>query len=594
MVDLIANFVERETEIGGLIRERAEGYYNSKCFKTLTRRIDDLQACNDLKPAALKRNDWNSHVVFPIVKERALLRRAITASNYRAIDTFSLIPQGNTPAENAALAETVLNVNMGSTLFRMKCLKPLIDTASKFGSGVTYTYWRSSESSRLETVYDPETQTYNRVRNADLHKNAVTSQVGLRDYFQNPDVADPDSSDFQGHYRRMHISELTPLLENEAYIRVNLQKVIEDLKHGVCKTQQRPWVDGDMNRWGTDVLRYEGVLPIRGNEDSEARYFVEMIGETIIRMSVDDYDDDIRSYTVSSFDKRAEYWWGNSDSEYVVAHENFLNTMLSMTADNAIRSMRQYVFYAKGTIKPSDIANSARTDGFIPVDAGNLSMNQLVNPFQPGAMQLGPTQFISQMVNDSIQKMSTKVDLSRQTSQGGGVLNNTTATGANILAGQADTLEADILENFDFGITEIGRKSLIMLQQFLSEIFYVRPGPKDVERMLEKFQILGRYQVSIHTTAMKNKQSELLRMQNLATWLLNVTANPAMAQAGINILPLVNDILKKADIPSGDEILPKESEVMTPGMVPSAQAPVSATGGGMVPMGAPQPQTMGA
>lgn len=593
MIDLITKFVDKEKEIGPYITDKVNEYYKSDCFTRLDKRITDLGLSNDLRPASLRLNNWNSHVVFPIVKERSLLRRAITSANYRSSDTFTLVGTGSTPQDNAVNAELVLNLNMAHTFFKMLCLKPCIDTASKFGTAIIYTYWKADEDEKLKTVYDPTTGMYERQRIRSNRKNSWNVQIDLRDYFQNPSIANPDESDFQGHYKRLTLADLITMLDDDTYIRENLAKVIDDLKRGLSRKNKRLWQDKEIGQYEDDLIHFEGLIQIKGNEDGTQRYTCEMIGDTIIKLMVDNYDDDIRSYTVLNFDKRSEWYWGNSDSEYVVAHENFLNTFLSMSADNAMRSMQQYIFFAKDTINPADIANIHRNNGFIPVDVKNYNLSNLINPFQPGNINLANANFVTQMVNDSIQKMSTKVDLSRKSDQGG-VQNNATATAANILAGQSDILEADILENFDFGVSDCGRKNLVMLQQFLSELFYVRPRPQDAERQLQKFQILGDFEYQINSTASKNKQGEMLRMQNLATWLLNIMANPIMQQAGYNVAPIVKDILQKADIPSVEDVLPNENAMMAaPGMVLSNPMIPAAMGGGMTPrQQIPQQQPM--
>jgi hypothetical protein len=83
----------------------------------------------------------------------------------------------------------------------------------------------------------------------------------------------------------------------------------------------------------------------------------------------------------------------------------------------------------------------------------------------------------------------------------------------------------------------------------------------------------------------KNKQNELMRLQNLVTWMLNIMNSPTLAQAGMNVLPLVKNVLDKADIPAVDEILPQENrQLAAPGMVPSNQAPnMMQPGGQQVP-----------
>ena len=590
MVDLIQPdvFAAREKDISDYITSVIETYNKSKCCTILKQRIESLTRSNDLKPAANSRNKFISSVVYPIVKERSLLRRAIVSANYRATDIFNLQGIGATPPENAANAEIVLNLNLANTLFKMKCLKPCINTASKFGTSITYTFWKSEDNFSYQTIYDEETGSYSREPVAQNQKNAMNVEVGLEDYFQNPDIPDPDLSDYQGHFQRIHMVDMLALLEDETYVKENVSAAIDDFKRGVLKGSGREMKECDNSRWFTEMLYFEGTLPIKGNETCTRKYRARMIGKYVVRLSVDDYDYNISSYTVQNFDKRSEYFWGNPDSEYVVSHEDFLNTFLSMTADNALRSMMQYVFYKKDSINTSDIANVHKNNGFVPVDAQTSSVNGLLYPFQPGGINLAPAQFVTQMVNDSIQKMGTKVDLSRKNDMGGGVQNNSTATAANIIAGQSDVLESDILENYDYGVSEIGRKNLIMLQQFLSELFYIRPKSQEQERMLNKYAILGQFRYLVNTTASKNKQNELLRMQNLATWLLNITANPVLQQAGFQIAPVVRDILQKAELPSVDEIIPKENQVAAaPGMAPSNT--MVPGGGGIVPpqMGVP-------
>jgi len=587
MRDLIKDFVNCEKSIGDYVRTRAEAYYTSDCYTILDKRMKELQSSNDLKPSALRRNEWMSHMVFPIVKERVLLRRAIVSANYRAPEIFAMSPVGSTPFENASNAELVLNLNMSHTFFRQRCLKPSIDTAAKFGSAVVFTYWKQSSKYHLKTVYNPALGTYARKETKDHHENSFNEQIGLRDYFQNPEIASPDESDFQGHYKRMHISDLYGLLEDESYIKENLLKVIADAKRGVSTQNHNR--DTDNKQWGLDMLHYEGTINIKGNEEDATLYWVEMVGSTIIKLGVDNYDEDMRSYTVLNFDKRHNFWWGNSDSEYVVAHENYLNTTLGMTLDNAMRSMMQYVFFQKDAIQTSDVNNRFRNNGFIPVDSKNIPLSQLIQAFQPGQLNLSSLEYSVNAVNESLQRMSTKVDLSRQANAGG--LNNKTATAANIIAGQSDVLEADILENFDFGVCDIGRKNVILLQQFLSMLFYIRPNPRELEKQLEKFMILGDFQYIVNSTMQKNKQNEMVRLQNLLTWWLNVSENPALAQAGANILPIVKDIFNKSEIPT-EEIFPHyNTQQAAFGSQPPMGMPRSVGGPQAAPQGQPMPQT---
>jgi hypothetical protein len=279
-------------------------------------------------------------------------------------------------------------------------------------------------------------------------------------------------------------------------------------------------------------------------------------------------------------------WHGVSDSEYIVTHENYLNTLLGMTLDSAMRSMQQYIFFDKKRINTGDINNMFRNNGFVPVDANDVPINQLISAFQPGAINMSVMQYGAQAVQQSIQQIGTKVDLQRKQNDGG--LANNTATAANMIAGQADLLESDLQNNFNYGIVNCGEKQLIMLQQMLPDLFYVRPKPKEQEQEYEKYFILGDFEIDIHSTLEKNKQGELLRLQNLVTWWLNIAQNPILQSAAVNILPVIKDIWNKADVPS-DEIMPSESLQINNQMVPSNQQ-MAMQGGGMVPQ---QPQFTG-
>ncbi|MBN1294373.1 MAG: hypothetical protein JXB48_21230 [Candidatus Latescibacteria bacterium] len=586
VIDLVREFETHESSIGKYWKARISGYFGSNCYKALDKKIKTMEDCSDLIPAVSRYNEWQSGVSFPIVKERMLLRRAIISANYRAPEIFSLSPIGGTPYENSARAQMVINLNMTHTRFRELTLKPGINTASKFGFFVVYSYWKSHEGDELRTIYNPDTGLYDRKRVPVGYENAYNCQIKPRDYFQNPEVANPEDSDFQGHIRRVHISELVVLLNDPVYIRENVQKVLEQARNGQIKgiASERGgdnYSEYDERRYCVDIYRIEGKINIKGNEEDGENYVTEMVGDTIIRLSREDYDRGIRSYTVVCIDKSSKYWFGVTDAEYVVTHENYLNTLMGMNLDNAMRSIQNYIFYDKKSISQNDLQNIYRNGGLVAVDANNIPITQLVSSFQPGRIDLTPTHLALNQVQQSIQQIGTKVDLSRKSEDGG--LSNKTATAANIIAGQGDMLESDLLENFDFGVCRIGYIDIVMLQQFLPDLFYVRAKPREVEQRLNKYEILGDFDVDIQSTLQKNRSGELLRLQNVLTWWLNVSSNPQLQQSNINILPLLKEIWNKADVPS-DEIMPDEQvQLGAPGMIPSNKIPAM-QGGGMVPV----------
>jgi hypothetical protein len=150
MIDLIEQYEQHEKTVVKYITSRVNGYYDSDCYKLLDEKMKTMQGCADLQPMANKYNEWISNVNFPIVKERQLLRRAITNANYRAPEIFGCSPLGGTPFENAARAELVLNLNSNRIKFHQKVLWPATDNGSKFGTSVLYTYWKRSGNDEIQ------------------------------------------------------------------------------------------------------------------------------------------------------------------------------------------------------------------------------------------------------------------------------------------------------------------------------------------------------------------------------------------------------------------------------------------------------------
>jgi len=103
-LDLIADFPEHEKRVSDYVKSFISEYRQSDCYKILDRRMGDLRMSADLKPASLRRNEYISHVVFPIVLEQSLVNSAVTASNYRSNELFNLTGTGSTPPDVIAWA----------------------------------------------------------------------------------------------------------------------------------------------------------------------------------------------------------------------------------------------------------------------------------------------------------------------------------------------------------------------------------------------------------------------------------------------------------------------------------------------------------
>ena len=116
-------------------------------------------------------------------------------------------------------------------------------------------------------------------------------------------------------------------------------------------------------------------------------------------------------------------------------------------------------------------------------------MQNMLYEYQGKDTSTTDTDWLLREIKEQVQKSSPKPDFLRSGNKGG--LANNTATAANIIDEMTDLIESDGMEVFSFGVTDMGRKNTIMLQQFLSETFAILPNPKLPPLQLWKKDILG-------------------------------------------------------------------------------------------------------
>jgi hypothetical protein len=183
-----------------------------------------------------------------------------------------------------------------------------------------------------------------------------------------------------------------------------------------------------------------------------------------------------------------------------------------------------------------------------------------------------------------MQRNSTKTDFSRQATQGGP--QNKTAFAASLIQGQADMLDADLLEQFSYALEALGETDIVLLQQFLSDYFRVRSNAKTAPREMTKPEILGMYDVTVKTSLQKNTVSEATRIQNAISQLINIAQVRPELQ-NMKIVDAVRDWIKSLDIGDPDIILPQEVDQ------PNLGQPAPQVGGQEMPrLGAPVPSNL--
>jgi len=608
-LELDKDFKKYEKPLTALLTEQVDGYFKSPLAKRLEQRYYRLKDSVDMnfggstsrnrssRRSSRSGNATKSKMSFALVKQRTILRRAILSQNFRGEPLASAEPLGATTMEAANNIQDVANMNLKSTKFRAKCFLNIKDDVSIFGAAVSYTSWRESSKVAKKTVQTsigPQREPVETVK-----KNAVNRAVHILDYFQEAKVADPDDPVFQGHLERINLSKLIAAVKAnpEAYIKENVDEVIARAKKESVTDKNYHEKEDQSNISSSKFEIQRRVIystcTIKGNEDNDNYYYIEMIAGKIVRFQENPHDNDMRPYAIFTFYPRREAWWGNSDAEFVLPHERYTNLIMGMKADKALQSLQSYLFYEKGSIDTADWNNRHKNGGFVGVKPNaNQNLSQMLYQHQPQDQSINTTDSIMREVKENEQKLTPRPDLSRAAASGG--LQNTTATAANILDEQGDVVESEILENFTFGLKRLLEINIIMLQQRLGDEFAIRPKPTEEQRILTKEMILGDVDYHIETSLNKNKASELLRLQNLITMFMNFKGSGDPALSAFDMTSIFKKLYKQADVGDAEEAFPTQPQLAQPGAVPSApQAPqdgVLGQAGAVQEITQPQPQ----
>lgn len=577
MIDIIGEISKGNKSVEKRVFDYANGlkeaYFKSDCRIRLGRRVERLKDSWNLKIGS---GNWISKVVLPIVKEQMRLTKALTLQYFRQDPVISLEPILDTPHESSVNMQMVLNMNLKATRWRERVWRPLVHSASIVGTAVEFGYYHESEHILKRTVADPF-GINQRVGVSRLIQQVRHDNIDILNYFQNPTCIDSEDSDYQGHIDLVTLSELYNAYNNDQdkYIGDNLAKVIKLLTSGTYNKDKDKSVDNMTdeaeNRTAADRVRFFGKLNIKGNEDDQTIYYMEWVGETIIRLQANIYDEDVSPYAIFNFEKRYDYWWGNPSAEDLLPHENYLNLLLSIRADKELQSNQRLRLFQKGQLSIADINNRAINDGFVGVELmSGQRLDQVVweMQHQPDTSHQG-SDWITREMKESMSRMSNKVDLSRPAQQGGP--QNKTLGAANMMQNQADMQTGDFLESFSYGLSQQGRFDCTVLQQMLDGNIIVRPDIKQASKVLRKPEIIGDFDYVVKTSLQSNNMAEGQRLMNAITQLINFKGTGLPELQAMKIVNLVRTYIRTLDLGEDvDDILSLENNMQQPGAVPSA------------------------
>ena len=565
---------ETQRLVSEYILGKHRAYKNSDCRAKLKSRMEVLNSQIDLASASNSHNrlsnTFQTKLVYTLSRETFNLRRASLKQNFRTPPLFTVSPDGGTPIEISNNMQEVLNANTKKTKFREREFQKIINSVSRWGVACSITRWDQRILEEKRTVADPLVG-YARKTQQKLKANAVTTSINPLDYFQNPLIPSFFSSNYHGHVEQVFLSQLIKevKLDSGLYIKENISKVIKEVKEHALESEYYSEM-AERGEWDTlsvEKLNYRGVLCIKGNEDSDIIYNVEMVDDKIIRIQENPYDRNLNQYNIYTIDPRFNYWWGNTDVEPQIPINNYLSTVFNMNAESGLRSLKQLIFTGKGRIDPASIQR-ARNGGIVPVELkSNEKLNDLLFPWQARNIATGDMAYVTKELKEASDRVKPGVDFSRSSSSGGP--QNKTLGGAMMMEQKGNMVEADYLEQFGFCLSELGEINMTLLMQFLPDIFRIRPESKMAPQDLEKWQILGDFYVSIENSMNKNQLAKASRLHNALTGMMNFKGTMSPEFQNLNIVPTIREWIRSLDLPSDvDETYPDTNGMTQQGMLP--------------------------
>ena len=599
-MDLEKQFLNKEKKITERVIENIRRYDDHECKKRLEARYIRLRDSNEMMfggPNAQKAT-FKSKVAFPIVKQRAILRAAILGQNFRGDPLISVLKAAGSTAENAKNAQDTLANNLRISKFRDKCFRVIKTSAAKYGSAVAWSAYRHTEKrgyKTQQTEYGID-RVFGLINETMMVINYPTH---ILNYIQDPDIIFPENSTYRGIRERINLSTLISRWKQnpESYVDENIKAVVKGLKRDYDK--HRSSDDGyykqinDPGDYAVNITYMYDKVHIQGNEDNDNYYYLEIVGNKIIRIQHNPNDYDMVPISIFNYYPSDNFWWGNADSEFVLPHENFINMIMGMKADNAINAMQQYIFYGKGTVDKSDWDNRFSSGGFIGVDLkGDMDIRNLLRLEQFPDQSLQTSDSIIREVNSSMQDMDSRPNFGGRQAKTN-PMQNVTATATNALEEKGDVIESTILETFQFGLKELAEIDIKIIQQRFPDAFKISPEPQESDRVLRKEEIFGEFGYKTKTALTRNRTAELARAQNFLTGLMNFRGSQDPEWMRINLEPYIRYFLEMGgnDMVEVDETYPVQPEG-APGYVPSAPQ-LNAQQGAAQPVG-PEQQPAGA
>jgi hypothetical protein len=555
MIDLVDRFKKHELEITRHLNGEKEDYFGHDVYKKLAKRKERLKKSNDM--------DYNQHrfmskTGFPIQRNVSRMRKFIFDQNYADLQLYNIKETNEVDTATARNIEDTLNDNLRRTNFSSLVFNYIKLDCADYGAAVVY--------SAPDVLLQPHFKTVTRFNEfgnvAGYERVPITEEdiivqnhrTDILNYFQNPDVVVPEHSSYQGHIERWDTHEFISYTNQEGIQFYNIKPIIKDIdKQGRIDQFYTKDVEGNITKYPIDVTKIYSLINIKGNEDNTIPYYVEMVDGKVIRIEQNMFDENLRPYAVFNFIPRGDAWWGNTDGEMTLPHENVFNTLLGLKLDCALKAQDQSLFYKKGSIDAADWNQRKVNNGFVGIDfPDGMDIRKMVMPFQSVDQSIQTTDSAFREINSSLQSIASQPNVNQRVSKTG-PLQNTTATAVNTMQEQGDIKEGSYTRQFNIGVIRMGKNNITLLQQVLPDDFAVSAGNQ--QKFLEKSEIIGAADIVVRTALTNNKAFEAGRLLNIINTIYNLKGTQQGGAMQINEMPVIKKWLEKSDLGDINELI---------------------------------------
>ena len=586
-LDLVQKFPRREKEITTQCEDDKRAYFQSPDYAGLYDRYQRLKSSNDMEfgsprnGSASSGDNFFSNISMPMVKQRTMVREAMFSHNFRGDPLITLSKTANGSSENAKNAQSLLIDNFKVTEFRSQCFRRVKYDAARYGAAVVNSRYNHSQKTGMvleKTQFGIE----KKIGIVDEQHVVENAPEHILNYFQEPGIVFAKNARYRGVIRRTTLADLIGeyKMNKDSFIDKNIKAIFK---------QAKDFIDGGSSGGAQDqdaykaysytnqgnmpmdvVCMYNKLNTIKGNEANTSHYYIEMIAGKIIRFEHNPYVYDEVPISIFTYYPREEFWWGNCDGEFVLPHENFMNTIMKKKADLALNALEQYIFYNKDSIDPYDWESRHENGGMIAVRNKDIPLRDILHQSQPIDAS---TNTVDSMIR-YLQANADGLAPNSASTRDPALLRSDTAAAVHSMESSGDVLESHILEGFSYGLRDLGRINITLLQQFLGDRFKIAPDPRLEDLVLDREQILGRFGYNTDTALTKNKTFEQQRLQNILTGLMNFKGSQDPTWQNVNMTPIIQNWLKNADVGDMEEILPPQAQqpqniVQGPGAAPN-------------------------